>query len=110
MYRFALVLAFLLIACLPQESDISRIFPPITRGWAFGNLALTFFSKFVLFRFCFFRAAPQHMEVPRLGVESELQMPAYAAATVMWDPSHICDLYHNSWQCQILNPLSKARD
>ena len=25
-------------------------------------------------------------------------------------PSHICNLHHNSWHCQILNPLSKARD
>ena len=25
-------------------------------------------------------------------------------------PSHICDLYQSSQQCQILNPLSKARD
>ena len=26
------------------------------------------------------------------------------------DPSHICDLHHSLWQCQILNPRSKARD
>ena len=48
------------------------------------------------------------MEVPRLGVEWELQLPAYATATVTWDPSSICD--HSSWQHQILNPLSEARD
>ena len=29
---------------------------------------------------------PQHMEVPRLGVESELQLPPYATATAMLDP------------------------
>ena len=28
----------------------------------------------------------------------------------MQDPSCICDLHHSSWQCQILNPLSEARD
>ena len=28
----------------------------------------------------------------------------------MQDLSNICDLYHGSWQCQILNPLSEARD
>ena len=44
------------------------------------------------------------MEVPRLGVESELQL---LDATATWDPSFICDLHHSSWQCQILNPLSK---
>ena len=27
-----------------------------------------------------------HMEVPRLGVESELQLPAYTTATAMQDP------------------------
>ena len=30
-----------------------------------------------------------HMGVPRLGVESELQLPAYATATTMRDLSHI---------------------
>ena len=52
----------------------------------------------------------QHMEVPRLGVESELQLPAYIIATATQDPSCICDLYHSSQQRQILNPLSKAKD
>ena len=52
----------------------------------------------------------QHSEVPRLGVQSELYLPAYARATATWDPSSICDLYHSSWQRQILNPLSEARD
>ena len=28
----------------------------------------------------------------------------------MPDPSLVCDLHHSSWQHQILNPLSKARD
>ena len=53
---------------------------------------------------------PQHMEVPRLGVESELQLLAYATATAMPDLSCVCDLYHSSRQCQNLNPLRKARD
>ena len=26
------------------------------------------------------------------------------------DPSHVWDLHHCSWQCLILNPLSRARD
>ena len=50
------------------------------------------------------------MEVRRLGVESELQLLAYPTATATQDPSHVCDLHHSSWQCQILNPLSEARD
>ena len=52
----------------------------------------------------------QHMEVPRLGVESELQLPAYARATATWDLSHLCDLHHSSWQHWIVNPLNKARN
>ena len=48
------------------------------------------------------------MEVPRLGVELELQLLAYTRATATPDLSHICDLHHSS--CQILNPLSEARD
>ena len=50
------------------------------------------------------------MEVSRLGVELELQLLAYTIATAIPDLSGICDLHHSSWQCQILNPLSKARD
>ena len=52
----------------------------------------------------------QHMKVPRLGVESELSLPAYARATATRDPSRICDLHPNSRQRQILHPLSEARD
>ena len=50
------------------------------------------------------------MEVPRLGTESELQLPTYTTATATPDLSRVCDLHCSSWQCQILNPLSKARD
>ena len=50
----------------------------------------------------------QHMEILRPGVE--LQLPAYTTAIATWDPSHVCDLHHSSWQCRILNPLSKARN
>ena len=52
----------------------------------------------------------KHMEVPRLGVELELQLPAYTTASAMLDLSPLCDLHHTSGQRQILNPLSKASD
>ena len=52
----------------------------------------------------------QHMEVPRLGVESELQLPAYATATATPGLSLLCSLHHSSWQRQVLNPLSEAWD
>ena len=51
-----------------------------------------------------------HMEVPRPGVESELQLLAYATAMATWYLSLICDLCCSLQQCQILSPLSKARD
>ena len=57
-----------------------------------------------------FRAVPEAYEIPRLGVESDLQLPACTIATAMQNLSRICDLQHNSWQHQILNPLSEARD
>ena len=44
------------------------------------------------------------MEVPRPGVELELQLLAYATATL--DPSCIYELHCSLQQCQILNPLS----
>ena len=50
------------------------------------------------------------MDIPRLGVELELQLLAYATATATRDPSYICDLHHSSQQCQIPNPLIEARD
>ena len=37
-------------------------------------------------------------------------MAASATATATSDPSHVCGLHHSSRQCQILNPLRKARD
>ena len=45
----------------------------------------TFFC-FVLF---FLGLNLWHMEVPRLVVELELQLPVYTTATALWDPSRI---------------------
>ena len=70
-----------------------------------------FFFCFVFFFFLLFsRPHPWNMEVPRLGVESELKLPAYTTATAMQDLSHIYNLHGRSWQHQILNPLIEARD
>ena len=59
---------------------------------------------------CFSGLHPQHVEVPRLGVKSDLQAPAYTTATATPDPSHVFNLHHSPWQCWILNPLSETRD
>ena len=50
----------------------------------------------------------RHMEVPRLGVKSELWLPASTRATATWDLSCVCDLHHSPWQRRI--PLSEVRD
>ena len=52
-----------------------------------------------LFFFFFLDLHMWHMEIPNLGVKSELQLPGYttATATTTWDPSHACDLYHSLW-------------
>ena len=49
------------------------------------------------------------MEVPKLGVKLELQLPAYTTATATPDLSRVCDLHHGSQQRRILNLLSEAR-
>ena len=50
------------------------------------------------------------MEIRRLGIELELQLPAYTTAIATPDLSQICVLCHSFWQHQILNPLSEAGD
>ena len=69
-----------------------------------------FFCFVVVFFFCFLGPHLRPMEVPRLGVQSELQLPAYTAPAAMQDPSHVCNLHHSSQQCWILSPLSETRD
>ena len=45
------------------------------------------------------------MEVPRLGVQLALQLPAYTTATAMQDPNHI-----SVAGCGNFRALSEARD
>ena len=74
------------------------------------DLFTFYFLFYILFFLSFLGLHPRNMEVPRLGVESELLLLTYATATASWDPSWVCDLHHSSQQCWILNPLSEARD
>ena len=62
------------------------------------------------FFFVFLGLHPRHMEFPRLGVELELEPPACTIATATPNMSGVCDLHHSSWQGQILNLLSEARN
>ena len=76
----------------------------------FLSFSSSFFFFFFFFFFCFLGPHLGHIEAPRLGVESELQLPSYTTATATSDPSCVCNLYHSSRQRRILNPLSGARD
>ena len=76
----------------------------------FNRQSFSFLPSFLFFPLHFLGPNPQHMELPRLGAESEPQLLAYTTATAMPDPSHFCDLHHSSRQRRILNPLSRSRD
>ena len=49
------------------------------------------------------------MEVSRLEVKLEPQLPAYTTAPATQDPSLICDLHHSSQQRRILNPTEQGQ-
>ena len=59
----------------------------------FHNNLLTFFL------FVFLGPHPRHMEVPRLGFESEPQLLAYTTATATLGLSCLCDLHHGRGNC-----------
>ena len=86
----------------PRAKTVSTI-------WCFTNLKPNVQEFLFWFGLVFLGPHSWHMEVLKLGVESKLQLPAYTTAAATPDPSHICDLYCSSQQCQILNPLRKAR-
>ena len=73
------------------------------KGWKWHP----FIFYFVIY-FAFLIPNPQYREVPRLGVESELQL--LATATAKPDLSQVCSQHHTSWQQWILNQLSEARN
>ena len=58
------------------------------------------------FSFFFLETYPWHMDIPMLGVKSELQISAYAMATAKRDLSLVCEIHHSLQQCVILNSLS----
>ena len=68
-----------------------------------GILFLSCYFKLFLFYFLFnffviLGPQPWHMEIPKLGVQAELQLPAYTTATATPYPSHISDLHHSLQQ------------
>ena len=62
------------------------------------------------FPFCLFLGPHSgHMEVPGLGVESELQLLAYPMGPTAPNLSRVCKLHHSSLQGQILNPSEQGQ-
>ena len=99
---------------IPKSSYLLLLYPHLTPTPILSPVVTTsLFSISVSVVFLFFSFWPnlKRMEVPRLGVELELQPLAYATAPAMPDPNCICSLLHcSSQQRWILNPPSKARD
>ena len=56
---------------------------------------LIFLKIFNFLCFVFLGLHLRHMEVPSLGVQSELELSAYATATATQDPSRVCILHHS---------------
>ena len=61
---------------------------------------------FFLFFFLLFRATPVAYGIS--WARGQIKVATFSLAT--HDPSCFCNLCHSSQQCQILNPLSEARD
>ena len=72
------------------------------RVWNLRNLYLYLY-------FCFLGPHPGHTEIPRLGVELDLQLLAYATATANTESKPHCNLHRSSQQGRIPNPLSEVR-
>ena len=68
-----------------------------------------FFFFFFFFFFAFFRTAPAAYGSSQARGRIRAAAATYATATAMQNPSLMCNLHHSSPQCQIPDPLSKAR-
>ena len=108
-YIYLLRYCFLFVCVLCLKPFVGSSYQTIETKHSRMAYKEAFFFFFLSF-FVFLGPYLRHMEVPKLGVKLELQLPAYATATATWDPSHVCDLHHSSRQRQILNLLSKARN
>ena len=64
-----------------------KVVPPPSVSLNCDAVSAKFFLFLFLFLFCFLGLCLQHMEVPRLGNKSELQLLAYTTARATWHPS-----------------------
>ena len=60
--------------------------------------------------FLLFRVTPMAYGCSQARGRIGATLLASTPATVTGNPSLTCDIYHSSWQCQIPDPLSEARD
>ena len=82
---------------LALEADIVSHLELVFQVKSVYQYSLFFVCLYIyLFSFFFLRLNPWNTEVPRLGVESELYLPAYVTATATPDLSlsRICSLHH----------------
>ena len=99
------------------SSNPNLILAPIWVGlpakYYYGMCLITLFSPYYQLKLFFFLSSQDHTlgiwRFPARGLIRAVAT-AYTRATATPYPSHICNLHHSSWQCWILNPLSKARD
>ena len=98
-----------LFACPPLTPRCTWGWPESTSQISYRPPSPSFCLAFAFFFFSFLGPHPRHMEVPRPGVESELQLLADTTATATQDLSRIFDLHHRSRQHWILNPLDATR-
>ena len=97
------------------EAGISKFVPSSSalstqRHWLFSPFSVHVFY-FILSYFLLFRVTPAaYGSTQARGWIGAAAFVGYAAAIAMWDPGWVCNIYHNSQQHRILNPLSKARD
>ena len=67
-------------------------------------------KKDPLFLSFFFRAAPEAYGCSQAGDWIGAAAETYTTITAMPHPNRICNILHSVQQCQILKPLSEARD
>ena len=91
-----------MVYCLPSL-DVNFIYIISSNGLKHVHYNVFFFLFFLGPHY-------RHMEVPGLGVESELQLLAYATTIAMPDLSCICNLGCSLPQYRVLDLLNKARD
>ena len=94
--RMAFTVTFPLPPSSPEKAVLFHCQPQCRDGHkSHLYYAFLFFFNFLM---SFLGPHLQPMEIPRLGVQSELQLPAYSTATATPDPCFICNLHHSSWQ------------